>query len=49
VIALGRHGIAIRALTPEATPLEALFLALTDGDSVATRIDRSPEFTGTAT
>jgi ABC-2 type transport system ATP-binding protein len=48
VIALGRHGIAIRALTPEATPLEALFLALTDGEGVATRIDRSPELTGTA-
>jgi ABC-2 type transport system ATP-binding protein len=49
VITLGRAGIAVRSLTPEATSLEALFLALTGDDALGPAgRDRSAAFTGTA-
>jgi ABC-2 type transport system ATP-binding protein len=50
VIALGRSGIAVRSLAQEATPLEALFLALTDDDDgdVAPSSDRPTALAGSA-
>jgi hypothetical protein len=39
VINLGRAGIAVRSLSLETTPLEALFLGLTDADPSESTID----------